>query len=100
MRQELGQGWEQGLAPTWGWGWDDFLLDLLLGLELELFLGGPRSHLCSQGRIRGSTPSTPPRGSPHPSCPPTPSRYLDNHSSLGCLQTKMKVELVGVRLLP
>lgn len=29
----------------WGWGWDDFLLDLLLGLELELFLGGPRSHL-------------------------------------------------------
>lgn len=70
MRQELGQGWEQGLAPTWRWGWDDFLLDLLLGLELELFLGGPRSHLCSQGRIRGSAPSTPPRGSPHPSCPP------------------------------
>lgn len=33
------------ISWSYGGGRDDFLLDLLLGLELELLRGGPRSHL-------------------------------------------------------
>lgn len=45
----------------WGRGWDDFLLNLLLGLEL--LFRGPRTHFCSR---EGGT------------------RLLGSHSSLRC----------------
>lgn len=39
--------WTKGNGITWGRGWDDFLWDLLLGLEL--FLRRSRTHFCGGG---------------------------------------------------
>lgn len=86
--------WAQGDSITWGGrGWDDFLWDLLLGLEL--FLRGPRTHFCSREGVRGlllTFPCKVPTGPHQVAGPthPTPDFYLGSHSSLCCLKVKQR----------
>lgn len=75
--------WTKGDSITWGRGWDDFLRDLLLGLEL--FLRRSRTHFCGRewvARHLLTFPTDPYRG-----WWPCPSySYLGSHSScLRCL---------------
>lgn len=81
--RELGQG----DSITWGGGWDDFLWDLLLGLEL--FLRRSRTPFCGRAWVTRHA-LTFPTGPHQVAGPthPTPDFYLGSHSS--CLEVKRK----------
>lgn len=51
LAQKHTRSWAKGDSITWGGSRDDFLWDLLLGLEL--FLRGPRAHFCRGEGGRG-----------------------------------------------